>query len=368
MPGEIQRLEIFSAGTHKTGKGQVSATVKDLDKMIEAFDALKDTNIVKPHLKLGHTDAQKWFGQADGIPALGWITEVWREGKILLANIDKVPGSLIDLIKQGRFHNVSAEIFWDAPIEKDGTRFSRVLAAVALLGVEMPAVKDLAGLAQALFQSGEIHEFTSEDPREFSTSKKEPVMPDPTPNPAAAFTQAQVDALIEAAVDKAVKAAKKEFATESESIKAELKVADERAKEAEAETKKVRLSATQAQAETLVDAAIKDGKILPKQKEFALAMLSQTSMVKFGDGEKTMTEVFSEFLESSGKVIETKEKGNGKLMDPKKDPTEFATVSEEVDHKTKEYAETHKLSYPDANRLVLEHDADLKKRYAGTTS
>src|SRR5688572_19598529 len=109
MAGTIQRLEIFGAGTHNAVTGKVTITENDLDNIVTAFDAFKGTNLVRPHLKLGHTDAQKWFGQKDGIPALGWIDKVWREGRNLLADIRDVPDALIDMFRQGRYHNVSAE-------------------------------------------------------------------------------------------------------------------------------------------------------------------------------------------------------------------------------------------------------------------
>lgn len=366
MAGEIHSLEIFAAGTHNAKSGKVTVTIGDLDQIVEAFEALNGTNIVKPHLKLGHTDAQAWFGQQDGIPALGWISNVWREGKKLLANVSQVPDALLDLIRSERFHNVSSEVFWDAPIEHEGKRFPRVLSAVAILGVEMPAVKDLAGLASALFQTAPIHAFSASDGEsvtiETETRKKENVMPGDTKP--MGFTQEQVDALTESAVEKAVKTTKAEFAEAIASKDKELKVATDRAEEAEAELKKVRVTAAASEAEHIVDAAIKDGKLQKKQKEFAVAMLTaSTTKVKFGEGEKTMTELFKDFLEASGKVIETGEKGGHEPA------PEGATASQKVDTAVKALmSEDSKLNYSQAFDRVIANDPELAAEYSANQS
>lgn len=347
----ISNLEIFGAGMHNAQTGKVSITEKDLDDIVDAFNALSGSNLVKPHLKLGHTDAQKWFGQKDGIPALGWIEKVWRNGKKLIANVKDVPSALIDLISQGRYHNVSAEVYMDANIEYEGKKFNRVLSAVSLLGVEMPAVKDLAGLAQALFQTGPIHQFSEANPTELN---KENI---------GMFTQEQVDSLIKAAVTKAIDEAKQEFSTEVADLKTKLEVSD-KAREASAkELDTVMASAAQAEAKALVDTAIKDGKLLPKQRDFALAVLgNKDNKLKFGDGEKSTAALFKEFLDAQGKVTDLEEKGSGKNK-----KVEFSNAADELDHRAKELLSadtTGKLTYQIAFNKVLASDTELKTRYA----
>ena len=362
MAGIISDLEIFATGTHSAQSGKISVTDDDLEQIINAFDSLKGSNIVKPHLKLGHTDAQKWFGQKDGIPTLGWITKVWRKGKKLLAEVTDVPDALIDLLKQGRFHNVSAEIFWDAPIEHEGRRFPRVLSAVSLLGVEMPAVKDLNGLASALFQDGPIHQFSETPAQTFSEHQQEiSPMPGKDKEPGdALFSQEQLDNLVAAAVTKAVDEIKAQFKSEQEDSAKKLEVAEKRAADAEAEIAKVKLEASQAEAISLVDTAIKEGKLLPKQRDFALAFLSVKEPVKFGDGEeKPVTVLFKEFIEAQGKVVDLSESGHG---DNKKQ--NFETAAQELDFRIKEFQREHKdTSYAIAFDAVLESDNDLRERY-----
>jgi len=364
MPKQLSSLEIFGAGTHRAQTGAVTVTEDDLDQIVNAFNSLQGTNIVRPHLKLGHTDAQKWFGQKDGIPSLGWITRVWREGRKLLANVSDVPDMLIDLIKSGRYHNVSAEVFWDAPIEHEGQKFSRVLSAVALLGVEMPAVKDLSGLASALFQAEPIHRFSDGSAITITTERETPMPEQNDPaGPKLVYSAEQHDSLVEVAVAKAVKEAEAKFAEDKAGLEKNLEVAETRAKTAEAEITKVRAEATQREAIALVDKAIQDGKLLPKQRDFALAALTANeTKVKFGEKgeEKSMPELFKAFLEASGRVVDLSESGSGsnKIVN-------FSTAAEEVDYKTKQFqAEKSEKDYAKAMDAVLSADPALKKRYA----
>ena len=348
----ISNLEIFGAGTHSAMTGKMTITEDDLDEMVEAFNALSSTNIVKPHLKLGHTDAQKWFGQKDGIPALGWIEKVWRVGSKLLANVKDVPGALIDMIRQGRYHNVSAEVYWDADIEHNGKKFSRVLSAVSLLGVEMPAVKDLAGLAASLFHTGPVAQFSeTKTPLYFAAKEKDTPM----------FTQEQVDSLIAAAVAEATGEAEEKFSAEVDDLKVKLEVSDKAKTSAIAELETVKASAAQAEAAVLVDTAIKDGKLLPKQRDFALAVLSsKDTKIKFGSEEKSVTVMFKEFLDSQGKVLDLKEKSNDR--DTK---LEFKNAAEELDHAAKTLIKADpKLKYADAFSQAKVANPELTQRYA----
>jgi len=364
MANEIRSLEIFSIGTHRALTGTVTVTEDDLDKI---FNSLRGTNIVRPHLKLGHTDAQKWFGQKDGIPSLGWIDRVWRQGVKLLADVSDVPDALIDMIKSKRFHNVSAELFWNASIEHGGRRFPRVLSAVAILGVEMPAVKDLAGLASALFHAEPMHQFTGEEVIAISISGDDQMPATQEDAPKLLYSQEQHGSLIEAAVAKAVKEAEAKFAEDNKALEKELEVTKKRADDAEVEITKVKAEATKTQANTLVDQAIKDGKLLPKQRDFALAALSATdTKVKFGDKgeEKSMPEIFKSFLEAQGKVIDISEKGNGTEK-----KVDFINAAQEVDYKVKDFMAKNQGDKPDyakAMDTVLASEPELQQRYAAS--
>lgn len=354
MAGRIQNLEIFSAGTWVPGNGErVTITEADLDEMVQTFHDLKGSNIVKPHLKLGHQDAQKWFGQRTGIPSLGWVERVWRQGTKLFADISNVPDALMSMIKNGRYHNVSVEILPKGAIKQGEKTFGQVLSAVALLGTEMPAVKNLAGLAAALFSE-------ENQPVAFGDGIVPVTYSSPTPEKGM-FTQEQVDSLIAAAVAKATADTKKEFSAQVEGLEAQVETLTQRAEGAEAKVATLEDKAAFSDAERLVDDAIKAGKLPPKMKDTAIAFATQKSPLKFGGEEKSAAKLFSEFLDALPTGTKTKEQG----ASDGKERTEYATAAAEVDAKVQELRKTQPtMTYADARTQVLSSDPDLSNRYA----
>jgi hypothetical protein len=354
MSGEIKRLEIFGAGTWKPGNGKtVSISETDLDDLVSNFDSLKGTNVVKPHLKLGHTEAQKWFGQSVGIPTLGWIDRVWREGKKLLADVSHVPDALLGMMQAGRYHNVSAEVFPPGVIEHDGRKFGSVLSAVAVLGTEMPAVKDLAGLASALY-ADQFTAKTEAAPIIFSKEVNQSM-----------FTQDQVDSLIAAAVTKAVGEKESDHKARFSDLEAEVGTLTARATAAEA--KLAEQAATYASAEMgrLVDDAIRAGKLLPKQRETVLAFgTTMKGTVNFGGTEKPALDMFKEFLQSFGTQLDIKERAGGQHTGG--ESNNFATAAQEVDHLAHAAvsASNGAVKYGEAVRTVLRDNGELATRYA----
>lgn len=127
-------VPIFDVGTWNGA----TYTVADLDAMVAAFDALKGT--LDPPMKLGHSEHQRLL-QEDGYPAAGWIEKLYRRGTQLVADITHVPRQVAELIRAGGYRKVSSEIWFDADV--GGQKYPRVLAAVALLGEELPAVSTL---------------------------------------------------------------------------------------------------------------------------------------------------------------------------------------------------------------------------------
>lgn len=130
----IDGVEIFAAGTWNGDK----FTVEDLDEMAKAFSETKHK--FKPFLKLGHDDKQEML-QKEGMPAAGWIANVYRKGNKLLADFVDIPKKIYDLIQKNAYRKVSSEIYWDIDIGEKN--YPKMLAAVALLGAEHPAVSSL---------------------------------------------------------------------------------------------------------------------------------------------------------------------------------------------------------------------------------
>jgi len=132
---DLKGVEIFSAVNNPNGH---KYSDKDLEEMVKGFYETKDE--LKPYLKLGHDEKQK-LAQKSGLPALGWVENLRRKGKKLIADFIKVPKKIYELIKAGAYRRISAEIFWNIPI--NGKKYNRLLKAVALLGADTPACGDL---------------------------------------------------------------------------------------------------------------------------------------------------------------------------------------------------------------------------------
>lgn len=154
---EVREVQIFAVGTHNGDK----YTVEDLDQMVAAFEKLKGR--IDPPLKIGHTSDEFniELAKALGVPpamitgedgqgamALGWISGLKRDGYILVADFSEVPIPIAELIASGSYKKVSAEILFD--VEDKGKTFPKVLSAVALLGAELPAVRDIKDLDKAV--------------------------------------------------------------------------------------------------------------------------------------------------------------------------------------------------------------------------
>src|SRR5258708_6034920 len=95
---QLSGVELFATGEHNGDK----YTEKDLDDMVEAFNALD----FQPALKSGHTDAP-------GTPALGYISALRRVGEKLVADLIDVPSEVYKQIRGKKFNRLSAEIYWN---------------------------------------------------------------------------------------------------------------------------------------------------------------------------------------------------------------------------------------------------------------
>jgi hypothetical protein len=146
---KITGVEIFSAGTWNG----IEHTVGDLHAMVTSFSALKPGWI--PSLKLGHDKEQKVARQS-GLPSVGWVDKVYVIGDKLYADFDHVPEKVFRLIEKKAYRKVSCEIYYG--VEVGDGKYSHVLAAVALLGNEMPGVKNLNDILDQYshLQTGEV--------------------------------------------------------------------------------------------------------------------------------------------------------------------------------------------------------------------
>lgn len=149
---EINGIEIFKAGTWN---GQPFSE-DDLDQMVKAFGSLG----YRPTLKLGHQKGDKES------PALGYVKNLYRQGKTLLADFMDVPNKVLDAIKNRAYDAVSAEIYQN--LSRNGETYPKALKAVALLGDSIPAV-DLKPLHEVVLDQVEF-ETVNIDVIEFASS------------------------------------------------------------------------------------------------------------------------------------------------------------------------------------------------------
>jgi hypothetical protein len=361
MAQDINAVEIFSTGTWN-GNRTVSVGQEDLHEMVNSFNELT-TKIsgFRPFLKLGHTEMQRFFGGESGAPSLGFVEKIWVEGNKVLANFSNVPDALVDLIGKGRYNSVSIEFL--PRVQFEGSTFKNVLRAVALLGAELPAVKGLKELSASLM-SEFAFEFEDADP--VDTLEKEQLdMPNETQ-----FSQEQVDALIEAAVNKAVGDTKTSFSEKIEAMEAEIgELKEENVKLAEGKAavedsmKQFVQASEQKEVEALVDKAIDSGKITPAERDNYIALAQVDQSVKLGEDEV-----------SARKVLESILNGLPAKVDLDEQVPASKTTKDEIDGSPQELvhnrtmeavtASEGKLDYATAYMQVLEQDPELKAAYA----
>jgi len=129
------KAEVFAVGKWNG----IDITQATLVELANNFARLKE--VVDVPLKFGHNDEQPL---TDGQPALGWIETVWVEGTKLFAKFVDMPDIVFNAIENKRFKNVSIEALFN--VEHKGVEYGTVLTAVAILGVDMPAVNTLSDL------------------------------------------------------------------------------------------------------------------------------------------------------------------------------------------------------------------------------
>lgn len=327
-------IQIFRSGRHTDMRG-VSAEFSEADliAMARAYDpALSEAPIVVGHPK---TDA----------PAYGWIKGLHAEGGALLADPDQVDPAFAELVRVGRYKKLSACFYAPASANnpKPGAYYLR---HVGFLGAQPPAVKGLAPvqfsegddeLMTVEFSEGESLSLTARlvgllrGLRDYitekdGTEKAEAILPGyaldslqertavalaaPEPQPAqAAYSECDMD---------------KETNAETDNKAAELARREEELSQREAAfAERQRL----ADAQGVVDAAVKDGRLTPAQSAGLaafMACLDPADTLEFAEGDGTRATTpdafMREFLSRLPKQVEFAEKsaptGEADELDP----------------------------------------------------
>lgn len=351
MPKGLRNVQLIKVGTWSGSKGPTPFNEGDLEDIVRSFGALGGKLGFRPHLKLGHTEAQKFFGQRAGFPSLGEVSNVWRDGSTVYANIDNIPEALLDLIEKRRYTQLSIELI--PTYKHDGVEYRNVLVGVALLGAELPAVKGLADLAQALYK---------EDPTVFKDAGETQEFTEmPAPNEPKALTQADLDK----AVADAAAAATGKLTTDLKAATDANALLLTRIDNTEKTNRTAKIAG-------IVDDGIKAGKIAPKSRDAYIAMGEAQAVsdvkVSFGEGDKKVekagVDAFSAFVDGLAKIVDLSESGNSNPTDTRQSGV---TAQEQIDAKAHALVkEGNAKDYPTAFAMVVADPANeaLKQAYA----
>lgn len=145
--GECKNVQIFALGQTESKDYKE----KDLEKIVENFKKLNETHR-PPMVVLGHGEDQG-FLQKSGLPAAGWVTNLWVKGKKLYADFKDVPKQVVKVIKKGAYKFPSVEIYRNFMYNNES--FGPVLRRVALLGADIPRIKSLNDVAARYEEFGE---------------------------------------------------------------------------------------------------------------------------------------------------------------------------------------------------------------------
>lgn len=173
----INRVELMHAGTWSASTGVHTFTLGDFHAAVAALDC---PAVRRPVLKLGHTDPR-----FDGEPAVGWIDNlaVDENGLTVVGDYVGMPGWLGQVIASA-YPDRSIEGQWHF-VCQIGHTHPFVLTAVALLGVQPPAIGTLQSLQDvaALYGVAASSEPPSTGVPVAVTvrASEEPEMPNPRP-------------------------------------------------------------------------------------------------------------------------------------------------------------------------------------------
>lgn len=360
MSKELKFKE-FDAEVLSVGKANgITFTKKDLEGIIAAFGELKDT--IKPPAKLGHNDAQMKRILRDGQPALGWVDSLRLVGNKIMATFIQVPEIVKKSIEAGSLKRVSCELLKN--FESNGKKHKWVLSAVALLGADIPAVKDLADLDAFLNQStegleiidsgsfGEIVTFT------FNVNENNEIIEEVIDMDAVEKLTSQVTKLTE---DMA------KLSTEKTAESA--KVLDLQAKLDEAKNEKVKLAQETASEDlkAFCETQVEAFKMTPAAREVIIKGLDADT-VKFSEDSAEVSiplTVFKDFMDKQVEIVELKEKGKEKDKDDDTDESglNFHDAGVKLTEIAKKIETKDKIDFSDAFIQAMEDNPDMADSY-----
>lgn len=281
------KFEIFRTGTHKPMKGNArSFSVSDLDNIVEK-NAGREVPLVVGHPKMED-------------PAYGWANGISREGDVLFASADEIDPEFEQLVRDGKFRNVSIYLNPDNTIRHIG-----------FLGAVPPAVQ---GLKPVQFAEGEEGDCFGD----LEEENEVPPVPDPEPEPEAPAPDPEPEKVDPTVLRISELEKQVEFLLKEK----EEKLASE---------KKAEFAA-------FADMQVSEGRIKPDQKEKVVSVLeylhtNDSGTLAFADQEPEGAKTFKELIVTLPKVITPGRivgaefsEGNSELPKIAKNATELAQI------------------------------------------
>lgn len=332
-------VEIFSVGVWNGDK----YTIEDFDEMVRAYNDTAEG--WKPPLKLGHDEDQKLL-QTDGYPAAGYVGKLYRRGTKLIADFIDIPAKIYELLEHRSYKKVSAEIFWDVTVgdEKEPKNYSRMLAGVALLGADMPAVMNLSDILAWYRKAGTEKKFYT-DPEKQPNLKTYEFSEGGEMDAAKELEKLKADKI---AADKELADLKK-YKTDQE---AKAKSTEDEIAELKEQNRQTALDSEVAEIE----------EISPAMKPYAKALLDTSKApkkysIKIGKGKDAETkeyasrgELLNELLKLHAEAL--KLNTNEESEEGEAEEQEESGDEKVLDKKVRAYAKEHKCSYGNALKAV----------------
>lgn len=380
MNTNISPLIIFKSGHHVDMNGRtIDFSKEDLQATALAYN----TSIHEAPLVVGHPEHNH--------PAYGWVSSISTDGNVLRAVPSQMDPAFIDLIQNGRFKKISASFYSpDSPLNpKPGVYYLR---HVGFLGAQPPAIKgmpdpsfsekDQEGIVTIQFceplgatmpfnqKEGQINKDLWNNFREWLVEKFDPetaekVIPSSSIDAlAVTFAESEISSGSPAIGDRE----REDIEKGLEDLKAkEIAFAE---KQAEGErTLKIKLSAIRRkELEAQVDPLIKDGKILPTEKECLVSFLEKQEehdVIVFGESQQTIPT--KDFLLSLLEKISPRVDFSERVLPVKPDVSHRNSPSPPGYHaesgrialhsRAMEISKAKSISYQDALKLAIKEDS-----------
>lgn len=323
-------IEIFRAGRHTDDAGTVHEfSEAALTEMASGYNpALREAP-----LTVGHP--------ASNLPAYGWVKSVAATGGVLSINAHQVEPQFCEMVQAGRFKKRSAS-FYPPTSPNNPTPGRWYLRHVAFLGAQPPAVAGLKDI-----------QFSQDDDAGGAVSFSESVTADPSTQEPLHMTEAEIKALqdqLAAEKTARLKADADKKAAEDKAAAAESAAASF-AEKAAADRKATFVSFAEAQ--------VQAGKLLPKDKDMAVATLvalDEAKPVEFSEGDTTRKVSPSQWLQdliaNAKPQVNFGEFAGGAGAAQIQPGVAHGKSDAEVDKAAQAYSKQHKVDYSEALRAV----------------